>query len=167
MSECTALSTVGFVQLNRGFTALVDANDLPLVTRSTWHASPSKTGTWYAPGMHRLLCPDAGEIVDHINGRGCDNRRSNLRPATNSQNHYNSRKPVKSWKTHSRYKGVTKTTIKGWTAWQVKIRTKGKRLTVGYFHNEEDAARAYDRAAVQHHGEFARLNFPHEQRQGV
>ncbi len=42
----------------------------------------------------------------------------------------------------------------------MQIKCEGSRKTVGYFLNEKDAAAAYDKAAIELHGEFARLNFP-------
>ena len=88
--------------------------------------------------------------IDHINGDGKDNRISNLRLANGSQNQANQRKkPGLS----SRFKGVS------WHRNYGKWVASG-RLHLGYFDNEEDAARAYDRAISIIHGEFAVLNFP-------
>ena len=93
--------------------------------------------------------------IDHINGNPADNRISNLRLATNQQNQFNSKGRSGS----SKFKGVS------WKAadkkWQVRISIGGKLKHAGYFTKEEDAARAYDKLAALHYGDFARLNFPH------
>lgn len=98
-------------------------------------------------------------VVDHINGNPLDNRRANLRIATYSQNAYN-RPKIKS-KTSSKYIGVY--FEKATRRYTVKIRVgKGRRLWLGRFTSEIDAARAYDAAAKKYHKEFAVLNFPKE-----
>jgi len=105
--------------------------------------------------MHReIMKPASGRVIDHRNGDGLDNRRDNLRPATHSQNCFNRRK-TKS-KTSSRFVGVHFHENR----WRAYIKYSGKRIWLGRFINEIDAARAYDRAAIKYHGEFARLNFP-------
>jgi hypothetical protein len=107
--------------------------------------------------MHReIMKPALGLLVDHRNGDGLDNRRDNLRPATHSQNCYNRRKTRS--KTSSRFIGVS-FHINRWRAY---IRYKGKRIWLGRFANEIDAAKAYDAAAKKYYGEFARLNFPED-----
>jgi len=109
--------------------------------------------------MHRyIMRAPVGLLVDHRNNNGLDNRRANLRLATNSQNNCNSRKRKN---TSSRFIGVHFDKRK--SMWPVYIRHHGKRTWLGCFDNELDAARAYDRAAREYHKEFARLNFPNEQ----
>jgi len=87
-----------------------------------------------------------------------DNRKDNLRPATHSQNmcHIAKRSISKT----SKYKGVCwKKRNRRWTA---AITFEKKKIHLGYFKNEIDAAKAYDEAAKKYHGEFACLNFPDE-----
>jgi hypothetical protein len=94
-------------------------------------------------------------VVDHVNGDGRDNRVSNLRAATYSQNSQNRRKSKK--RCGSKYKGVWLDKRSG--RWRAQICFDGDRRHLGYYGEEEAAARAYDRAAVRYHGEFARVNF--------
>jgi hypothetical protein len=107
--------------------------------------------------LHRIImdCP-ANMTVDHINGNTMDNRRSNLRLATQSQNQMNRGSCRGS---SSRYKGVShhKLTDK----FTAQIRVDGKKRHLGLFVSEEEAARAYDVAAIEAFGEFARPNLPH------
>jgi len=108
--------------------------------------------------MHRQIMnfPE-GRIVDHRDNNTLDNRRPNLRIATYTQNAFN-RAKVKT-KTSSRYIGVY--FEKATQRYTVKIRIgRGKRLWLGRFTSEIDAARAYDNAAKKYHKEFAVLNFP-------
>jgi hypothetical protein len=106
--------------------------------------------------IHREImnAPD-GLLVDHRNGDGLDNRRSNLRLATHSQNQCNKLK-IKT-KATSKYVGVNFDKSRG--QWAARIRHNNKEIWLGRFDSEIDAARAYDQAAMKYHGEFARLNF--------
>lgn len=146
--------------------AEVDDEDLPLVSGYTWYVKDwTKSNTCYAQAtvrrpnnpsgrgtmqMHVLLT--GWPRTDHIDGNGLNNQRANLRPATLAQNQYNKR----SLGGRSAFKGVH------WQqgAWVARISKNGVRLHLGRFPTEVEAALAYDQAAREHHGEFARLNNP-------
>jgi len=116
-------------------------------------AGPKKTKM---VGMHReIMNAPAHLLVDHRNGVPLDNRRSNLRLATQSQNRQNRRKREN---TTSRYIGVCFDKQTG--KWKARIKTNGREICLGRFDSEIEAALAYDAAARKYHGEFARLNFP-------
>lgn len=134
-------------------------------TREGCLAFTSKNGAGYLHGSvmghhvqaHRVAWViyfgrwPAGQI-DHINNDRSDNRLSNLREATNSQNHMN--KPKTAANT-SGYKGVSRT--KCGKRWRARIKVMGKMKQVGEFSCIEEAASAYAEAAARLHGEFARL----------
>ncbi len=106
--------------------------------------------------MHRLITrAPKGKVVDHENGDGLDNRRANLRVCDHRQNRRNHQRPRKGGA--SRFHGV------GWwkrdQKWRAKISVDGRTIHLGYFADEEDAARAYDQAAREHFGEYASTNF--------
>ncbi len=122
-------------------------------------------GTKTTVRMHRqIMDAKPGEIVDHIDGDPLRNVRSNMRITNVSGNTRNSGKyGLKIGRaTTSRYKGVywDKTKRK----WRASIYADGKRHRLGRFRDEEAAARAYDAAAKELHGEYARLNFVEEGR---
>lgn len=94
-------------------------------------------------------------VIDHINGVRDDNKISNLRLATLSQNRVNS---AKSENTSSKYKGVYwKSKDKKWVA-QITAKPSRNRVYLGGFDTQEEAAIAYNEAAIQLFGEFAILN---------
>ena len=106
--------------------------------------------------MHRLIMDEPkGLIVDHRDHNGLNNRRSNLRLCTNAQNQYN-RLPLKGGT--SRHKGVC--WCKSHNKFNAYIYQRSKRYHLGWFVNEDDAARAYDKKARELFGEYAYLNFP-------
>jgi hypothetical protein len=113
--------------------------------------------------MHILIM--GYRFIDHADGDGLNNQRSNLRPASHALNNANRRAAT----THggrpksSRFKGVAwfkPAPGKGRPRWVAKIRIDGRAVSLGYFHDEEAAARAYDAAAVAAWGEYACPNFP-------
>jgi hypothetical protein len=106
--------------------------------------------------LHReIMNSPKGLLVDHRNNDTLDNRRANLRVATHSQNNFNCRKRKN---TSSRFIGVSFDKHK--VVWTAYISFHRKRMWLGCFKTEFDAARAYDVAARMYHKEFARLNFP-------
>ena len=158
------------IPLSKGEHALVDPGDYAWLGQYNWYTSGSN-GSLYAVRntgqrrgqkrvavkMHReiLKVPD-GMFVDHINHNGLDNRKANLRPATQAQNARNRRKRSVN-KVHSKFKGLT--WYKNQNRWAARIMVNRKSKFIGYFDNEHDAAKAYDIAAKKYHGDFASLNF--------
>lgn len=139
--------------------AIIDVDDLDLVKSYRWSLQKSKVaythaysnGRWVL--MHRLIMSAKnGETVDHVNGCGLDNRRSNLRMASSTENGRNRRKQPG---TSSKWKGVTKPKRGKWIA---GISYGGKRYHLGSFSEEADAAQAYNFAAAIHFGPFAVFN---------
>lgn len=101
--------------------------------------------------LHRLIMNiEKKEMIDHISGDKLDNRRNNLRLCTNQQNQFNS----KSKGGKSKYKGVYKYKNK----WAAQITRDYKKNFLGYYDNEIDAAKAYNKKAIELFGEFAYLN---------
>ena len=102
--------------------------------------------------LHRLILnPAVEECVDHIDGNGLNNCRSNLRICTRAQNQRN----MRAFKTNkSGYKGVD--ARRG--GYRASIQDDGKRVYLGHFHTAEAAAFAYNQAAIARYGEFANLN---------
>lgn len=150
-----------------GNRAIVDDEDYEWINDlKTWSLTPKgyallsvydkeRKNTKQLITMHRLIMfAKKGDEIDHINGDKLDNRKGNLRFVTRSQNLMNRKKFAGS----SIYKGVSY--HKGNKKWQVWISAGGKAKFLGHFDNERYAAYAYDIAAKDVFGEYARLNFP-------
>jgi len=146
----------------RGGVALVDFEDADLADFK-WYANKNGRTIYAMRGkrsvyMHRVIMSrvlgrelQKGECVDHVDGNGVNNTRSNLRLATYSQNQHNQRKSVANT---SGYKGVHWN--KARQKWQVRIQSDGKRISLGYFDTPAEGHRAYCQAAKQFYGDFAR-----------
>jgi hypothetical protein len=154
------------IPLSQGLVALVDDEDAERVSSAGKWFAMHTDGLVYARANARR--PDGGKTsivmhkfltgfvrTDHRNGNGLDNRRSNLRPATNGENMRNARRHSDN---RSGFKGVSRNRGR----WRARIQVVGGELALGRFDTAEGAARAYDAAALLHFGEFARVNFPDE-----
>jgi len=152
------------ISTTKGFTALVDNEDYPILSRYKWYAHSNKRGhvyprTWTGKGgqrmfMHAMILGEYKGIVDHINGNGLDNRKANLRIATYSENGANRRISKKN--NTSGFKGVS--WYKPHKKWRAGICFDGKCKHLGYFDSKEEAAEAYNKAAKGVFGRFALLN---------
>jgi len=156
------------IGLTRGKVALIDDDDFERVSKFKWTSLYNlKNKKWYARCavggrgkqttvyMHRIILnAPKGLQVDHINGDGLDNQKRNLRFATNAQNHQNQIKPVAS---KSGFRGVCFDQRRN--KFYARIQHNRQTTHLGRFQTAIQAARAYDKAAVKLHGEFARLNF--------
>jgi len=156
------------LKLLRGEIATVDDDMYPMLSQWQWHLHSNgyvirTTGThskrevyW----LHRVVLGVKCK-VDHKDGNRLNNRQSNLRPASTSQNGANRRKSL--LPTSSKFKGVQfRPTRKGFgEGWEARIKHKdktGKQVYLGFFKHEIDAAKAYNAAAEKLFGEFALLN---------
>ena len=150
------------IMLTGGAAAVVDDADHEWLSAMKWHCANGYAvhSVWdkekkrpASVSMARaIMDAPVGAQVDHINGDRLDNRRRNLRLCTRWENSANRRKPRGA--NGSRYKGVYRNAY----GWWASIRANRKQHYLGSFRKEEDAARAYNSAAVSHFGEFARLN---------
>lgn len=178
-----AIEAVRFIEMTGGHVVTLDEEDYERLVdlRLKWSpvkSKPTKSGPNVYAGanlkgralelygkpatalMHRLLLGIHGMgrrvTGDHINGDTLDNRRSNLRVGTHSQNMANVAHPGGT--SHYRGVGLLKS-----GKWRAQIQVSGKTRHVGVFTDEEEAARACDAAALAAFGSFARLNFPEVQ----
>jgi len=154
---------VARVPLTKGLEAIVDDADADRVLAFRWQARLYPSDRRYASRgvrdgkrithvwMHRfILDAPPGLLVDHINGDGLDNRRANLRLCSKTENNRNRRSA------RTGFKGVSKVYRK----YHAALKCGANRVFIGIYDTEIEAATAYDRAAKQWFGEFARLNFP-------
>lgn len=156
------------IELTQGKIALIDKEDVERVSKFKWTSFYNpKNKKWYARRgeggrnnlktvyLHRFImnAPE-GLQVDHINGNGLDNRKENLRFATNAQNHQNQIRPVRS---QTGFRGVTQD--KRYKGFIARITANRKTYSHYGFLNAAEAAKVYDEMAIKYHGKFARLNF--------
>lgn len=142
-------------------TPIVDSEDAHLLVDHSWQPQLAKNGAAYFKAkiggenvyLHRLIVGAASkQLVDHRNGDTLNNRRCNLRICTRSQSNANRRRRSDS---RAPYRGITQTPSGRWLA---QIMAEKKFTRIGLFDTPEDAAAAYDKKAIELHGEFARIN---------
>lgn len=161
------------IKLTKGEYAKVDPEDYERLNQYKWYAADChrRGYTCYAQRtvctggkkhsimMHReVINAPKGMQVDHLNGDGRDNRKANLRIATAQQNNWNR---IYHKKSSSRYTGVT--WEKSRKKWRADIYENRRKKFLGFFDDEKEAAKAFDRVAKERRGEFARLNFPEDE----
>lgn len=159
--------SIAYIELTQGQYSLVDSEDADRVSSLNWSATMApKSKQFYdlcnayvgaykqtTVQLHRFILgiTDKAISVDHINTRmTLDNRKSNLRAATASQQNFN--KHVQRNNT-SGYKGVGKRE----NSWTATICAQGRRIFLGHYKTPELAYAAYCEAAAKYHGDFARV----------
>ena len=152
------------IPLSQGKFAIVDDEDFEELSKFKWFVG----GTEYAarnihtPGrspsavlMHRVIAKTPhGMYTDHVNRDKLDNRRSNLRVCTQSENMYN--KIIQSNSTTG-FKGVNECKDKRVKRFRASLRAAKKTFHLGHFKTPEEAFAPYCKAAREHFGEFARF----------
>lgn len=154
---------------NKGMTIKVSESDFDSIRQQHWTVDVQgyamswvrdEIGVRRHVKLHKVLIPEA-KCIDHKNGDKLDNTRNNIRECSQAENLANQR--VRKTKLSS-YKGVAyiewwnKSKTKCYTYWVAKIAVMKKRIYIGAFQTETEAADAYDAAALRYYGEFARLN---------
>lgn len=159
------------ITLSGGQAVMVDDEDFDRLNEKRWYAIKGKHTCYAAAScggysenkrgirilMHRIILNTPnGMYTDHKDGNGLNNQRSNLRVATRSQN--NAHHVRASAKKASKFFGVSLQRKTG--KWEVKIQVNKRREWLGTYAQEIDAAKAYDKSALESFKEFAQLNFP-------
>ena len=162
MSDRMSDEGVRKIPLTKGKFAIVDAEDFAWLSLWKWHYGARRYAVhnyYMTPGKKKAVFMHSavnktppGLQTDHINRNPLDNRKCNLRSATNPQNQANR----SNYKGKSRYKGVS--WGKKENKWRAQIKFKRKMRSLGYYHVEENAALAYNEKAKELFGEFACLN---------
>lgn len=151
------------IPLTKGFITVVDIADYEVLAQFKWYYKDGYAARKGIPGrddvteitMHRQIMGFPDSHIDHHDLNRLNNRRYNLRPATVAQNMQN--RPKSSTRMTSKYKGVS--WDRGRKKWRAMICVLGRNQQLGRYDYEEDAALAYDVAALRHFGQFARFNF--------
>jgi hypothetical protein len=153
---------IAYVMLSQNMEAKIDVTDVDIVSQRKWHASKKSSGLCYASSkvkhdsksgqllMHRLIMSaETGQVVDHINGNGLDNRRSNLRICSHSENMKNRTLDKRN---QFGMKGVSARGL----MYRATIQNDGKTIDLGTYITDVEAAAAYRGAAKALWGNLAR-----------
>lgn len=154
------------IKLTQNQFSLVDDEDFDFLSKNKWQAARTKRGDTFYAGrtfwlkgkktkifIHQVVMnPPKGYVVDHINGNKLDNRKSNLRVCTNSENLKN--QGLRSTNT-SGYKGVF--FLKRERKWRATIKCNYKQYYLGEFLDKEEARQAYIKACHKYHGKYANI----------
>jgi hypothetical protein len=167
-SGMTTKDFVTHIKSTNGYLILIDVSDFKKASQFKWYVMELKRGFTIVRTIRKtfpngkkekmvllsrfLTSAPGGMVVDHINGNTLDNTQNNLRVCKNCENLWNAFKP----KGASKYKGVCFN--KQTNQWQAEIQVHKKRIWLGRHNSEEEAARAYDDAAIIYHNQYARLN---------
>lgn len=155
---------VAYITLTKGYEAIIDVADTPLVAGVNWTAMEVRrrdrsVRTVYAVRnvsgrlvyMHRTILGNGHAHTDHEDCDGLNNRRSNLRAATASENMRNTRLRIDS---SSGEKGVS------WCSreqrWRAYLACDGRFVSLGYFPSRDEARDAVRARRAEIHGNFAR-----------
>lgn len=154
------------IKLTQSKFTLVDDEDYEYLNGFKWYAAKFENyyyairnisdlcGNQRSIRMHRVITDNPeGLVIDHINGDGLDNRKCNLRICTGTQNVRNQKAKGGT----SKYKGVYFN--RKHKKFHSRITVNNLKIHLGSFENEEEAAKAYDKAALFYHKEFAKTNF--------
>lgn len=150
------------IPLSQGKFAIVDEDNFDALSEHNWMYSHGyakrnfvkENGKKTTIYLHRvILGAEKGQIVDHKNGNPLDNRKTNIRICSQSENLFNKR--IQS-NNKSGYKGVAWNKEK--KKWQAQARFCGKRYSIGYFQTKEEAAKAYNNTIIKISSEFSKPN---------
>ena len=153
----------------------IDDEDMDRVLQKKWYVRSPKRGTKYcytwvyadgkvtATSLHRFIMNRVGDnsvVIDHIDHDGLNNQKSNLRVCSSIENGWNKQKGKNNT---SGYKGVS------WKSgrWYARIMKNNLMYELGAYNNTEDAAFAYDIAAIYLFGEFSCTNFDKDMYEGL
>lgn len=158
------------IDLGKGYYTIIDDEDYEKISKYKWYSLKNRNRIIATARvtinkkrkriqLHRIILnmTDPKIIVDHINRNTLDNRKCNLRICTNQQNCMNVGKNKNST---SGYKGVSLKRCINEDRWQSNIGYNFKHIYLGLYQTKEEAAKAYDRKALELFGDFAYLNFP-------
>lgn len=152
------------IQLTQGEVAIVDDEDYELLRSFNWRLQRNKRYSFAIRNdrlpdgrrttirmHHMVVCVGDGYVLNHRDGNGLNNQKSNLRVATKSQAQYTKRLQRSS---KSGLKGVFWDSTK--RKWRAEISANGKKIRLGYFCDRKEAYSAYCKASGKYHGEFGR-----------